>query len=814
MGMVDPLVAAARARPDRPAVSDATVRWTYDQLERVASWGARRLTSAGVGRGDRVALLAGESAATVAAIHAVRRAGGVLLPLNRRAAASELGAQLQAMRPTVLLHDAVTVELAQSALSARSSPAAGRDRPELVALATLLDVQDDRGRSVGPLEPDAPGTLDPDAPAMLIFTSGTTGRPKAAVLSHGAHAASAAAWAAFLQPAPTDRWLSCLPFHHVAGLAMIDRAARWGVPLEVHDGFDPAAVAMALRTGQISHVSLVGTMLRSLLEALGTADALDAVRGGEPGPPAVRAILLGGERTPPELIVAAIRAGLPVVPTYGLTETASGVVALSTDEASAQPTAAGRALPGVALRIRLDDRSAAPDEVGEIEVRGGMVCSGYLDSPSDETDDAPSVTAAAQPDGWFRTGDLGSLDASGLLTVADRRDDLIVSGGENIYPAEVEAVLRGHPGVVDVVVVGRSDRRWGAVPVAVIVAAGVEPTDEALTAHCRAALARYKVPVAFERVAELPRSAGGKLLRHQVRQRLAEERDVPQPFRDDAWGNVRRLSLSDVALAYRRIGAGPPLVLLHGTLSSGAQLRRLATRLATDFTVVAVDRRGSGDTALQSPGAPVAGPIDVAVHIADVAAVVAAERLGPAVFVGHSYGGCLALEIAARRPELVAAVWAYEPPYAPVGGVEARAVLATVSRDTAAAARRAGPAAAAEAFLAGVAGAEMLQRLAPSALARVRAAGTGAIADAALLGLEPDGLVRIVASVEIALGGASDPIYVELADALAARIADATLATLPGCRHDAPMTDPDTIALAIHQFALRHRASPQRRPRT
>ena len=862
MRLIDPLVAAARAWPDRPAVSDGAVRWTYGQLERIAARGARWLAAQGIGRGDRVALLAGESAATVAAIHAVRRAGGVLLLLNRRAAPSELGTQLDALRPAALLHDAATADLAQSALSDQSALAAGRDGPALVALAALLDVQYDRTLVEGPLDPKSdaeldPEMLDPDAPATLIFTSGTTGRPKAAVLSHGAHAASAAAWAAFLRPAPTDRWLSCLPFHHVAGLAMIDRSARWGLPLDIHDRFDPAAVSAALQTGRISHVSLVGTMLRSLL------DVPEEVAGGGPVAPTVRAILLGGERTPAELIVAAIQAGLPVVPTYGLTETASGVVALPTGEASEHPAAAGRAMPGVAIRIRLNDRPASPDEVGEVEILGGMLCSGYVDSPADAT----TVMAATQPDGWFRTGDLGSLDASGLLTVADRRDDLIVSGGENIYPAEVEAVLRRHPGVVDAAVVGRSDRRWGAVPVAVIVASEVDPTDEALAAHCRAELARYKVPVAFERVAVLPRTAGGKLRRREIRNRLAGTPVVrptapdpvapdpvaPDPVapglvtrlayrNDDDWAQLRRLRLPDVVLAYRRTGDGPPLVLLHGTLSCATHLRRLAARLATEFTVVAIDRRGSGDTELPSVGPPVPaeplsptdarptsgrssapaapvespapGPIDVAVHIADVSAVLAAEKLGTALFVGHSYGGCLALEVAARRPELTAGVWAYEPPYAPVGGPAVRAALAALSQRTAAAARRGGPAAAAEVFLTAVAGAEALGRLAPAALSRVRVAGSGAIADAALLGLEPDGLARIEAPVEIALGGASDPIYAELADALATRIADATIARLPGCRHDAPMTDPDAIAAAIRRFAERQRSIPPRRPRS
>jgi 3-oxoadipate enol-lactonase len=207
-----------------------------------------------------------------------------------------------------------------------------------------------------------------------------------------------------------------------------------------------------------------------------------------------------------------------------------------------------------------------------------------------------------------------------------------------------------------------------------------------------------------------------------------------------------------------------------------------------------------------------AGPIDVAVHVADIGAVFAAEGLGPALVVGHSYGGCLALELAARRPDLVAAVWAFEPPYAPVGRPAIRAMLVALDRTTAEAGRLGGPGAAAEAFLAGAAGPEALARLAPASLDRLREAGTGALADVGLLGLDPDGLARIALPVELALGGASDPLYAELAAALVARIPGAAVVTLPGARHDAPLVDPAPVAAAIRRFADRCSALPPWRP--
>lgn len=190
-------------------------------------------------------------------------------------------------------------------------------------------------------------------------------------------------------------------------------------------------------------------------------------------------------------------------------------------------------------------------------------------------------------------------------------------------------------------------------------------------------------------------------------------------------GLVRRfLSRDGWAVAYRRSGEGPPLLLLHATLSSSAQLQPLADQLAARFTVIAVDRRGSGES--RPPAALEPGPIDVAVHVDDIVAILAAERIRSVVVVGHSYGGCLALDLAARRPELVEGVWVYEPPYGPAGPPSVRAALAEIGRRTVAADRRGGPAAAAEVFLAAVAGQAAVAALSPTALARLRSSGPSA----------------------------------------------------------------------------------------
>ncbi len=401
-----------------------------------------------------------------------------------------------------------------------------------------------------------------------------------------------------------------------------------------------------------------------------------------------------------------------------------------------------------------------PDGVGEIEVRTPAAFSGYLGR-------AAESAAAFSPDGWLRTGDLGRLDAAGRLFVADRRDDLVVSGGENVSPAEVEAVLAAHPAIADAGVAGRPDPAWGAVPVAgIVLHAGVQdPGDDALRAWCRDRLAPAKVPAAFVRLAALPRTAAGKLRRRDLR-------DALTPF----------------------------VVLLHATLSTGRQLAPLARALAAtgDLRVAAPDRLGSGERRLDPPRA-----VAVAEHVADLAALLDAEGVGRAILVGHSFGGVVALEAAARLPERVAAVVAYEPPYEPLAGPAVRPFFAVVAREVADAQARDGGAAAARAFLERVAGPGAWAAMPDRTRAFLAGEGGGAVADAAMDGLDPAGLGRIGCPVVILTGGASEPFYAPIAAALAARIVGARLIGLPGLRHTAPITEPDVVAAAIRAAIAR-----------
>jgi O-succinylbenzoic acid--CoA ligase len=320
-----------------------------------------------------------------------------------------------------------------------------------------------------------------NAGAVVIHTSGTSSAPKPVTLTYGNLLWSALGSAVALGLDERERWLCALPLSHVGGLSILVRSAIYATTAVVHERFETERALHALQHEQITLVSLVATTLARLLDA------------GLRDPPTLRAALTGGGPVPEALVRRAGAAGVPVSMTYGLTETCSQV---TTTPAAA--LAAGEAVPGPALfctRVRCE-----PD--GEILVAGPTV--------------AP---AAPSPDGWLRTGDLGELDSQGRLRVTGRKADTIVSGGENVAPTEVEAVLEAHADVLEAAVVGRADEQWGEAVTAIVVARpGAAPDGEQLRAHCAATLAAYKVPKRVVlRADPLPRTRSGKLLRRELR---------------------------------------------------------------------------------------------------------------------------------------------------------------------------------------------------------------------------------------------------------------------------------------------------------
>ncbi len=317
---------------------------------------------------------------------------------------------------------------------------------------------------------------DLDAPAILVHTSGTTTKPKPIRLTYGNWLWSALGSAVALGVDPDERWLCTLPLSHVGGLSILLRSAIYGTTAIVHERFETDRVLRALNDPHgPTIVSLVPTTLARLLDA------------GLANPPALRWALLGGAPLPPALIQRATAAGIPVAPTYGLTEACSQV--------------ATAGVPLFCTRVELE-----PD--GEIVVSG------------------PTVSPDAGP--RLHTGDLGAVDDDGLLQIVGRKADTIVTGAENVAPAEVEAVLEAHPAVLEAAVIGRPDEAWGEAVVALVRPRdqATPPTAEALRAHCATRLARFKVPKAYKIITEpLPRTASGKL----VRRALADVTPEPAP---------------------------------------------------------------------------------------------------------------------------------------------------------------------------------------------------------------------------------------------------------------------------------------------
>ena len=310
----------------------------------------------------------------------------------------------------------------------------------------------------------------PPAVAAVMHTSGATAAPKPVRLTPANFLASATGSALALGLEQAERWLCPMPLTHVGGLSIPVRSAIYATTAVLHPRFQTEAVLEELMDPgrHLTLVSLVPTMLARLLDA------------GLESPPTLRWALLGGGPIPEALLERAARARVPVAPTYGMTEACSQIATF------------GWPLSGVELRLAGTER--------EVLVRGPIV------SP-----DAPAA------DGWLHTGDLGAFDEQGRLRITGRRADTIITGGENVAPAEVEAVLLEHPEVADAAVIGRPDPDWGEALVALVVTLGGQPVDaEALREHCGSRLAPFKVPKTVERVDELPRTVSGKLLRRQL----------------------------------------------------------------------------------------------------------------------------------------------------------------------------------------------------------------------------------------------------------------------------------------------------------
>lgn len=462
-----------RVEPARPAVLFEDAALDHGAFAALAETWARRLAGMGIARGDRVALLALNRPDYPALVFACARLGAVLVPMNWRLAAGEHAHILEDSGAKLLL---VERELA------------GPRAPRVAVL------------DASPWPEAAYARADDDAaPVLIVYTSGTTGRPKGAVLDQAALVANARNSWAMHDMRATDRVLTVLPMFHVGGLNIQTLPALLcGAQVVVHRRFDAGATLRAIAREKPTLTLLVPATIQAL-RAHPDWEAADLS--------CLRAVGTGSSIVPIDLIRAIHTRGVPVLNVYGSTETSPIASFTTPADARRKEGSVGRAAPSCEVRI-VD---------GEIQVRGPNVTKAYWN--------APDATKAAFDGDWFKTGDMGHWDADGYLWVDERKNDMIISGGENVYPAEVEAVLTALPGIAESAVVARPDPKWGEVPVAFVVLA---PGAVFAKPDLDGALARFKHPKAYFVVDRLPRNAMGKIVRYELRAQARQRGEQAQ----------------------------------------------------------------------------------------------------------------------------------------------------------------------------------------------------------------------------------------------------------------------------------------------
>jgi acyl-CoA synthetase (AMP-forming)/AMP-acid ligase II len=478
-------------------------RFSFGELEARACRTAHALRGLGVGHGDRVALLLMNGVEYLESYFALAKLGAVMVPLNWRLVPDELAFILRDAGAKLLVYDA-EFDAAVAAVRELGTPvevfvrASGGAAP----LPGVLD--HDALRESSPATPLACEADDEDL-LFIMYTSGTTGLPKGAVHTHGTMIAASLTINMTSDMRHGDRYLQMLPLFHVGALTPATAAVHRGACLVLMRAFDPKRVFPLIEAERVTTGLAVPAMLNFMLAAGNPADHDHG---------SLRWLMSGAAPVPPALIERYAELGIEIHQVYGLTESGGPACLISPEEALAKIGSTGPAFFHTDVRV-VDEagRDIAVGEIGEVIVRGAHVMKGYWNRPE--------ATADALRDGWLFTGDLATLDKDGFVFIQDRKKDMIISGGENVYPAEVEAVLARHPEVLEVAVIGMPSARWGESAAAVVVAKpGTSPAAEALLEFCHGKLARYKIPRVVELVQEIPRNPTGKVLKRLLRERF------------------------------------------------------------------------------------------------------------------------------------------------------------------------------------------------------------------------------------------------------------------------------------------------------
>ncbi|HEX5378803.1 MAG TPA: long-chain-fatty-acid--CoA ligase [Phenylobacterium sp.] len=492
----------AQARPDAQALWFEGEAISYAELDRLSSQCAQALLAAGVRPGDRVGTLSKGNADFFVLWFGCLKVRACLTPVNWRLAPPEIAFIVRDAGCRLMVVGSDYAQAIESLL------------PELEDLETVIQFE--------PGHPAWPGFRDwigaqpavdpglaaePDDDVIQLYTSGTTGLPKGVQLTETNYAAcfegATQVWARF---EPGDGVLVAMPLFHVAGANLGMLALLQGARAVIMREVDIGVLLRMMGEHTIRHAFMAPAIINMVLQHPAQAEAdfssLDYVYYG--ASPISEEVLTRAQK----------RLGSHFMQLYGLTETIGGGTYLSPeahDPALGKLRACGRPSPGYEVRVRIEGRDAAPGEVGEIEIRSAGVMKGYWNRPE-------ATAEAIDAEGWFRSGDAGFFDADGYLFIHDRVKDMIVSGGENIYPAEVENALMSHPDVADAAVIGVPDDRWGeAVKAIVVLRPGAELDPASIVAHCRSQIAGYKVPKSVDVIGVLPRNPSGKVLRRELR---------------------------------------------------------------------------------------------------------------------------------------------------------------------------------------------------------------------------------------------------------------------------------------------------------
>ena len=494
----------ARRTPDKPIAVFGDDVVTYQGMVDWAAALAAGLAARGVGAGDVVGLLSYNNIEFLATIFAANALGAIAMPVNWRLAAPELRFILEHSEARALVCDDELIDLANEATNDLDGDLVR------VCISTEPRAGWEQFSDLG-TEPthSARAQVHGDDIHRLMYTSGTTGRPKGVMLTHANLAWKNYAHITEFGFTSADIGLACGPLYHVGALDLITTTMiAVGATTIIHRVFDAARVVDEIERSRVTCVWTAPAMVRAILDVPGIEDRDLS---------SVRLIIAGGEKMPIPFIER-LRRTFPsawFADAYGLTETVSGDTFLDRESTVSKLGSVGRPCLYLELDIWDEHGSSMPaGERGEVVLRGPKVFKGYWHDPD--------ATNTAFKGGWFHTGDIGVRDADGYVYIVDRLKDMIVSGGENIASSEVERVLYEHESVVEVAVVGRPDDRWGEVPVAYVVAtAEATTTPEELIEHCRGQLAKFKVPKAVVFIDELPRNPSGKILKRELRDQIS-----------------------------------------------------------------------------------------------------------------------------------------------------------------------------------------------------------------------------------------------------------------------------------------------------